>query len=481
MSKLCLTLTERRLDDCYNVLKGITEPIDLIELRVDYLDVSDQLMLGEFRQDIPVILTFRKTCDGGLFDGDENYRIQILNMGIKSGVFSYVDLEEDLDAPHLEEIAGENSVKIIRSFHDFNGVPKNLAKRLTGCKKSPDEIPKAAVMINTTKDLLEFYTQALSIKSEDKILLGMGNVGFNTRILAGKFGSILTFCSKEGSSAAPGHASPEVLNNVYRFKEINFETKIMGIIGNPVMHTKSPVIHNDGYKKQGLNSVYVPFETDDLESFLKIANLLNIDGFSVTVPFKTDIIPLVTSFTDSVKMIGACNTVTKIGESWIGENTDYIGFINPLLEAVGTLAGKKATIIGAGGSTKAALYALKEENVEVLVVNRTLEKAADLAGQFSSSYAPLNSSSVHLIKKSSDIIIQTTNAGMHPLEEIDPLEFYNFNGTEFLYDIIYTPAVTKFLDRGKQAGCNILNGMDMLKEQGYRQYKLFTGLDYPID
>lgn len=480
MSKICLTLTENRLEDCYKVINTKNQQVDLFELRVDFLSPIDQLMLGEFKSEYPVILTFRKECDGGLYNGDENYRIQILNMGIKSGNFDYVDLEADLDSPLLDEIAKKNCVKIIRSFHDFNGVPKNLAKKLIDCKRSEDEIPKAAVMINTTEDLLEFYREALTISSENKILLGMGSFGFNTRILAAKIGSMLTFCSKEGISAAPGHVSPDVLNNVYGFKNIDSDTKIMGIIGNPVMHTKSPDIHNRGYITQGINAVYVPFETDNLELFLKIADLLNIVGFSVTVPFKTDIIPLINNVTESVKMIGACNTVTRVGMTWIGENTDYVGFIRPLIKSYGDLKDKKVTIIGAGGSTKAAIYALKKEGANVIVVNRTLTKAADIATLYSVPYGPLSSDSIKLIEENSDIIIQTTNVGMHPLEDIDPLSFYSFSGKEFLYDIIYTPAVTKFLERGKHAGCNILNGMDMLKEQAYRQYKLFTGLDYPV-
>lgn len=481
MSKLCLTLTDKTIKENLKVISNHIGQVDLIELRVDFLELSEQKRLHEFKCDIPVILTFRKKIDGGLYSDDEDYRLLILLEGIQSGNFKYVDLEDDLDAPQLDNAAISAGLKIIRSFHDFKGVPSELGKKLMSVKRSENEIPKAAVMINSTKELLEFYTEAFSIIGEEKIILGMGNFGFNTRVLAEKVGSYLTFCSKEGTSGAPGHVSPKVLNSVYRFKNITKNTQIMGIIGNPVMHTKSPVIHNRGYETLGLNAVYVPFETDDPEMFLKIAELLNLQGFSVTVPFKNDIIPLLNSVSQGVEMIGACNTVTRVDNLWVGENTDYIGFINPLKTSYGDLEGKKVTVIGAGGAAKAALFALKAENAKVLVINRTVEKAKELAKQFSVSYSALSSENIELIREYSDVIIQTTNAGMHPLEHIDPLSFYGFGGKEFLYDIIYIPEKTLFLEKGASSGCSILNGWQMLLEQGYRQFKLFTGKNYPLD
>jgi 3-dehydroquinate dehydratase/shikimate dehydrogenase len=479
MSRICLTLTEKNLKSCFSVLNDHKHSIDLIELRVDYLEVAQLKLLNDFKFDKPTILTYRKTVDGGFYSGDEGYRLSVIKDGLRSGNFSFVDLEEDLFAPEIENIAKENGVQIIRSFHDFNGVPKDLATKLINIKRTEDEIPKAAVMIKSTSDLLEFYKEAFKIADEEKILLGMGPVGFNTRVLAAKIGSYLTFCSKVGSSAAPGHVSPSLLTHIYRFNKISKDTAVTGIIGNPVMHTKSPGIHNAGYTKLGMDFVYVPFETDDPKLFLEIASLLELKGFSVTVPFKSDIIEVLDSTTDSVKMIGACNTVTRINSKWIGENTDYVGFINPLLKSYGKLQGKKVSVIGAGGSAKASLYALKKEGAEVLILNRTVEKAKDLSEQFGVEYAALNSENTTRVREFSDVIIQNTNAGMHPLEDIDPLAFYEFGGSEFLYDIIYTPEVTKFLNRGADAGCKTLNGLEMLFEQGYRQFKLFTGFDYP--
>ncbi|OQY39133.1 MAG: shikimate dehydrogenase [Spirochaetaceae bacterium 4572_7] len=481
MSRLCLTLTEKTLQDCNRIILEYKESVDLIELRVDYLEPSELSKLVTFKASIPTIITYRKECDGGLYTGDESTRISTLSNAIQGGAFSFIDLEADLIAPELEIEVKKHGVRIIRSFHDFNGVPSNLSKVLLDIKRDSSEIPKAAVMINSTKDLLEFYREVLSIKNEEKIVLGMGVYGFNTRLLAEKIGSYLTFSSKDGVIAAPGHVSPEILNNTYNFRQIDKDTQIFGIIGNPVMHTKSPFIHNRGYKTLGLNAIYVPFETDNIELFLELGTILDIKGFSVTVPFKNHIIPLLGGITESVRAIGACNTVTFINGTWIGENTDYTGFIKPLIRAYGLLKGIKVTVIGAGGAAKAAIYALKNEGADILILNRTESKAKELATIFDSKYAPLNSSSRVLINEYSSVIVQTTNVGMHPLEHIDPMEFYSFKGTEYLYDIIYNPEKTLFLNRGLGLGCRVLNGWDMLLEQGYKQFKLFTGLDYPIN
>ena len=181
MSRLCLTLTEKSIKDNLEVVTNHIGEVDLVELRVDFLELAEQKRLKEFKCDIPVILTFRKKIDGGLYSDDEDYRLLILLEGIQSGNFDYVDLEEDLDAPQLDSEAHNNGLKIIRSFHDFTGVPSDLAKKLMSVKRSESEIPKAAVMINSTKELLEFYTQAFSIRDEEKIILGMVKFGFYIR------------------------------------------------------------------------------------------------------------------------------------------------------------------------------------------------------------------------------------------------------------------------------------------------------------
>lgn len=480
MARICLALTESTLEENLKILTGYSGQIDMAELRCDFLTEEEMVRVSEFPglTDLPLILTFRKVCDGGKFNRDEEIRLSLMEKAL-NGNFSFVDLEEGLHAPALEKKARERGIRIIRSFHDFDKVPENLAERLINSLHSSDEIPKAAVMPKSTADLKRIFEENEKLGDRDKILLGMGTYGFSTRILAGVMGSYLTFCSKEGGvTAAPGHVSPEVLNNIYRFRNINSETVICGIIGHPVMHTRSPLIHNEGYSKLGLNYVYIPFETDDVKEFFSLAEKLSIRGFSVTVPHKNDVIPLLDEMSSGVKAIGACNTVWKKEGKWFGENTDAEGFIIPL-RALTELKNKRVSVIGAGGAAKACVFALLEEGCSVTIFNRTYEKARLLAEQMSCSSAPLGPDSLEALKESSDILVQTTSAGMHPMEDRNPLDFYDFTGEETAYDIIYTPEKTLFLLEAEKKGCAILNGYEMLKEQGYKQFKLFTGTEYP--
>ena len=127
------------------------------------------------------------------------------------------------------------------------------------------------------------------------------------------------------------------------------------------------------------------------------------------------------------------------------------------------------------------MYALRSVGANVVIVNRTSEKARELAGQYQCAWAPLDVSSTSLIRDHSELIVQTTSAGMRPNDGIDPLEFYEFDGSETVLDVIYAPLVTRFLDRANRAGCQTMNGWQMLLEQAYLQFELFTGISYPTN
>jgi len=144
----------------------------------------------------------------------------------------------------------------------------------------------------------------------------------------------------------------------------------------------------------------------------------------------------------------------------------------------GTLP-KSALIVGAGGTARAASYVLTEAGVDLLIVNRTIEKAVSLAEEFGCRSAALDESSTRLIRDHSALIIQSTSAGMHPNEQLDPLDFYEFSGDEALLDVIYAPARTKILKRADHAGCSTMNGWEMLLKQAQLQFEIFTSVPYP--
>jgi 3-dehydroquinate dehydratase/shikimate dehydrogenase len=310
---------------------------------------------------------------------------------------------------------------------------------------------------------------------KEKIIIGMGDYGVCTRILYKKVGSMLTFASED--EIAPGQLSAKTLKLLYRADQVNARTNVYGIIGNPVLHTSSPSIHNPGFDAIHYNAIYVPFLVDKVRAFFKLAELIKIHGFSVTVPHKRDVLPYLGKITREVKQIGACNTVTRIQGMWKGTNTDYYGFLSPIETAISKGEIKSALIIGAGGAARAVAWALRNHHVKVTIANRTLSKAKLLASETMSNYIELEK--IKTLQDSVDLVVQTTVVGMSPNDNEDILEDFEFVKPCFVYDLVYKPKYTKLLKRAQESGCTVINGSTMLLEQGKLQFESFTGYHFP--
>ena len=157
----------------------------------------------------------------------------------------------------------------------------------------------------------------------------MGDFGFPTRVLASRLGSFLCYTSPAGAVVAPGQVEPDTLASLYRFRGIGPSTAVYGVIGNPVMHSRSPRIHNRGFRSLGLDAVYLPFVVDDIDAFWEVADALGIRGFSVTAPHKQAVLGRLSEADPVVRATGACNTVFRdgVGKPWKGTNTDVAGFL----------------------------------------------------------------------------------------------------------------------------------------------------------
>jgi 3-dehydroquinate dehydratase/shikimate dehydrogenase len=503
-------LTGKTLAQDFEALEFFRKYIDVAELRVDCLDPDERFLIRHFpeKAGLPVILTIRRTSDGGYFKGGEGSRIALFSRGLafadadRRRNFAYVDLEEDLNVPSLEEAARTFGTRIIRSYHNINGgVDKHLAAKLRGLRRLKDEIAKIAVKPNSLEDTLQLYRTAAETADIEKIIVGMGHYGVNTRILAEKMGTYLSYTSavagltdsfREFSderdrdeltlpSGAPGQLNPRDLAEVFRFREITPRTKIFGVVGYPLNATSSPPFFNRVFSEENLDAVYVPFPADSLKTFMELAELLDIQGVSVTVPYKEEIILFLVNCGDEVKSVGACNTVIKTPSGWMGYNTDIRGFSDSLLNFLGktNFRGDRITVIGAGGAARAVAAEIFRLKGKALILNRTPGRARRLALPYRFKWAAIDSNGIELIEKYSDIIIQTTSAGMEPDIEIDPLEDYKFTGREKVMDVIYKPERTRFLTRALKAGCPILNGYDMLLRQAMYQYRFFMGKEFP--
>lgn len=495
MSKplVCLCLTAPTVEQDLALIEKYRPYIDLVELRVDLLDDDERLEIREFpsKANIPCILTIRRTIDGGKFSEGEASRSMLFaramafaNEDSKKN-FAYVDFEEDFHISSLQDAAMAYGTKIIRSFHDMNNPVRNITEKLRSMQVSRFEIPKIAFMPHSLNDVTNLYNEMQKFKDSEQIVCAMGPLGLPTRILAQKFNSYLTYTSPadlELSLTDIGHTDPKTICETYNFHEINDETKIFGITGWPLKYTSSPKLHNEGFKNEKINAVYIPFRAEKASEAFDFANTLGINGFSVTIPHKEEIIKNLFSVDKKVEEIGACNTVINESGVWIGYNTDCTGFTKALKEFTGlkNLKKTRVAIIGSGGAAKAIAYAVKKMGGKACIFNRTIAKARTLGKQYGFEYAPLGAESIITLKKYNDLIIQTTSKGMGSTEpsnsENDPLWFYDFAGTEMIYDIVYEPEVTPIMVRAAKAGCKVHNGYTMLQYQGEEQFKLFKSI-----
>lgn len=498
MAKVCLCLTGKTILKDLELVDRYRPYIDVAELRVDYLDPDERFHIRRFPAlaGIPTILTVRRKIDGGNFVEGEGARIVLLAAGLafadtdRRRNFAYVDLEEDLDVPSLEEAARTFGTKIIRSYHNFNGVDENLEQKLRSLRRAGDEIAKIAVMPHNHQEVARLYKAAESTKDIEKILIAMGPYGISTRILAERLGSHLSFTTPlaetEADSdlpvAGPGQLDPKTLVDTYRFRSLTRDTNVFGIIGYPLTATSSPQIHNEGYSRLKMDAVYIPFPVQDLPSFFSLADTLNIQGLSVTIPHKETVISYVTQRSPEIDRIGSCNTLVRTTQGWAGYNTDARGFSDSLLNFIGkqNLWYKRVTIIGAGGVAKAVAYEIHRLKGRALILNRTPLRAKEIAEPLNFAWAGLDARGMELIDHYRDIIIQTTSVGMEPHTDEDPIELYKFRGKEVVMDLIYKPEETKLLQRAAKAGCKTLNGYDMLLRQAKLQFSLFTGQEYPL-
>lgn len=262
-------------------------------------------------------------------------------------------------------------------------------------------------------------------------------------------------------------------------KKISARTKICLVIGSPKTQSLSPIMHNAGYRKLGIDDQFIYLSAEVKPKNLKMAmdgiKVLEIKGVSITMPHKQDIMKYLDKISEEAKTIGAVNTVVNRKGKLIGYNTDWIGALQAL-EQKTNLKGKGVTVIGAGGVARAIIYGLKKKKAEVTIFNRSLEHARKLAQKFNCKYYGLDSLKE---AQNSDIIINATSVGMN--EDKSPIEKKFLRGNHIIFDVVYSPKETSLIKDATQKGAKIVYGYEMLLYQGVAQFELYTGMKAPIE
>ncbi len=262
---------------------------------------------------------------------------------------------------------------------------------------------------------------------------------------------------------------------------------VCGLIGNPVGHSLSPLMHNQIASAMGQDYIYVPcaVEPDDVEKAVRGAFALGFAGLNVTVPYKNRVIPYLAEIDESASRIGAVNTLVRQADGYKGYNTDAEGLFRAMKEHGLEIGGRDCLILGAGGTARTAAYLLVREGARsITILNRSLDHAEALAAQAreqaGAGKIPVAVRALPLerweeLPGESYLAVQTTNVGMYPRTGAAVIEAEGFyRRLSMAADVIYTPARTRFMELAEQAGCRVMGGLDMLIYQGIAAYELWN-------
>ena len=493
--------------------------IDAIELRVDLLSpsrstktpnppsieyVTQQLALLRHFTNLPIVYTVRTVSQGGAFpDGSEDHLFGLLDTGLRLGA-EYIDVETTLPHARIQKLAKcKRSSMVIASYHDWSGRllwngPEVRAQYTLGA--SLGDVVKIVGKANAIEDnfALHGFVQKISTSrlAKPMIAINMGAAGQLSRVL----NTTLTPVTHPALpvAAAPGQLSvPQINSALHLIGQI--PSKRFYLFGDPIGQSPSPTLHNIAFKTLGLPHKYDlhPSTTESLEILKNILYSPDFGGASITIPLKLAVIPLLDTLSPAGRIIGAINTVVPViktdgGIELYGENTDWVG-IQRVILAKSTrkwTVSDVALIIGAGGTARAAIYALYRLGVgKILVYNRTHETAKTVIAGFPISF------NIHIVedlkdleKESPAIVIGTVPASATTLDAKGegiflPNSIFSRSEGGIVVDMAYRPHKTPLLDLARQTSSLLwqqVPGVEVLLEQGYEQFSLWTGSKPPV-
>jgi 3-dehydroquinate dehydratase/shikimate dehydrogenase len=499
-TKVAVPIAARTPEQAHQqVQAALAAGADLLELRVDYLEhLTTELvtaLIGEIRSSgdkTPLIVTCRDKQQGGAIDYPARLRVDVLVAALKAGA-EFIDFEyanfylSDNQGRLRLALSQSRKGRLILSAHNFETRFENIGRLFrTISNACAGAIPKLIYVANHINDCFEAL-DLLHQTSAERIVFCMGEAGLISRILVKKLGGFVTFASvDEENATAPGQLTIKQLKTLYHYNTIAADTKLFGVIANPVGHSLSPAIHNACFVDKGLNCLYLPLlveggreEFDSFVSHALLRKWLNFGGFSVTIPHKESALAYVRAKHGAVEplavRIGAANTLL-VGPDGklIASNTDYAGALDAIAKEAkitrAKLKGLPVAIVGAGGVARALVVGLSDAGANITIYNRTVERGEKLAAEFGCAFAPLDA----LVSVDAKLLINCTSIGMHPNVEATPVPPEILKKTMAVFDTVYNPAETLLLKEAKKKKAKTIDGVAMFVNQAMAQFKLFT-------
>jgi 3-dehydroquinate dehydratase / shikimate dehydrogenase len=447
-------------------------------LRLDYLRSRAEigrLLDWVAQRELPILIaTCRRHPGGGRFQGSVSDEIAVLHRAVEAGcLWCDVEVETARQIGAAQLKIDLVPARLLISAHDFRRLPRNLPallKRLEAYDAAAIKIAAACRSLVDVRRLLELLKGRRNI-----LVLPMGDEMLAARILALRQGSELAYAPLS-QATAPGQVSFDEIDGIYRLRRrfgksavgIDSRTAVYGVIGDPVAHSLSPLMHNAAFAARRTNAVYLPFRVRDLGDFIAAVIPLGIAGFSVTLPHKERILPYLDECDPLAAEIGAVNTVVVRAGKFYGYNTDFTGVLRAIERRL-PLASSRVLLVGAGGVARAAAFALVRAGSAVNIWARRPQRARALARAVGGDAVDRAA----LQHESFDAIVNCTPVGMHPGGG-SPLESRELN-CRLVMDLIYRPLKTELLRQAERRKIEAISGVEMFIAQGVAQWEIWTG------
>ena len=456
---------------------------DLIELRLDYLGNLNVKLIKQHIK-VPIIITVHTTNYGGFFEGTQSELINIYQEAINAGI-DYVDIQYQSASEILPKLKLNPKTRLILSCHSNESEIdrlKKILKEMTAKKADLYKLVFTANNLNDNRKTLDLinYGKELHISF---IIHAQGEEGSLSRILASFLGNTWTYVSlQDGLQTAPGQLNIHQAKNQYYLHEKDQNCHLFGLVGFPVAQSKGWLIFNRLFHLQKysdkplFNSIYLNFPVKNISEFWNNWDDM-VDGLSITIPHKESILKFVSLKSEEVKLTGITNTLVKKNGTWKAYNTDFLAIYELLKPFRDQILDNDVLVLGTGSTARNSIVALQRLNIgKIFLAGRNKERGNLLAKMFS----------VTFLENINDLpslsaIIQTTPVGMYPNVDEIPNCTKLLKKDMVIFDVIYNPAITKFLQYAKEKGCKTISGEEMYFHQAIKQFELFTGSEISIN
>lgn len=512
MTRLCVSILVHELAQAKrDIADAVEAGAEMIELRIDPLPDPAIAAVLQKACGVPCIVTCRASAEGGQSDLPDAERVALLKQALASRGVGDVSCYADLEFATVRRLPlaeRPEASRLILSAHDFAGRPARLYNLIEEMTEFPAAVNKVAWAPRSIRDCQEAF-ELLRAGTRPTIAICMGPHGAITRILARKFGGFLTFAAvREDARTAPGQPTIEELKRIYRWDRQNADTRVYGVVGSPIAHSLSPLVHNASFAALGVDAVYVPLLVNEgyesfkafMETFVASpAGPLLLDGLSITIPHKENAYRYLCESAAcgrhveaNAGYVKAVNTITVDragGKCELhGHNTDYGAILDTITSALSIgrpqLAGLRVAVIGAGGVGRTAVAALAAMGAKVVVFNRTSERAETLVEEFDGRHGTVLARPVEALASAEcDVYINATSLGMSPNVQDSPFGDAPppLGPKHLAFDTVYNPLRTRMLRDAEAAGARTVTGAEMFVRQAAAQAELWTQQPAPMD